>query len=190
MAFSSSVPTAGTKRSRIRGMVLTALFAALIAVCAQIVIPAGPIPFTLQTLGVFLAAGLLGTGKGEAAVGVYILLGAAGVPVFSSFKGGVGVLLGPTGGYIVGFLFTVLAVGLFVKVLGEKWWVYALGMTVGLALCYAFGTAWFVFSKNAAGGQMDVAAALGLCVIPFLLPDAGKIAVAVLLTQRLKKWVR
>ena len=96
------------KRISVYDLVMVALFAALIAVCAWVTIP-GSVPFTLQTMGVFLAVGLLGGKRGTAAVLVYILLGAVGMPVFSGFSGGVGRLLGTTGGYIIGFLVAALA---------------------------------------------------------------------------------
>lgn len=165
-------------------MIYAALFAAVIAVCSQIQIP-GTVPFTLQTLGVFVAAGLLGIKGGMLSVFIYILLGAVGLPVFAGFSGGISVLVGPTGGYIIGFLFTALAVGLMADLLGKKIWVLAVGMIVGLLLCYAFGTAWFIIAYTNSGSSMDIGTALGYCVIPFLIPDAVKMAVAVIIVNRL-----
>ena len=165
-------------------MIYAALFAAVIAVCSQIQIP-GTVPFTLQTLGVFVAAGLLGIKGGMLSVFIYILLGAVGLPFFAGFSGGISVLVGPTGGYIIGFLFTALAVGLMADLLGKKIWVLAVGMIVGLLLCYAFGTAWFIIAYTNSGSSMDIGTALGYCVIPFLIPDAVKMAVAVIIVNRL-----
>lgn len=165
-------------------MITSAMFAAVIAVCSQIQLPIGPVPFTLQTMGVFIAAGLLGIKGGSAAVGIYILLGAVGLPVFSGFKGGLAVLSGATGGYIVGFLFTAVIVGLLSDLLGRKVWVLAVSMIVGLLVCYAFGTAWFIIVSNNSGKSMDIATALSYCVIPFLIPDAVKIALSVVLVNR------
>jgi hypothetical protein len=104
-------------------LVFVALFAAVMTVCAQIQIPFGEVPFTLQTLGVFIAASLLGWKRGTLSVIVYVLLGLAGVPVFAGFSGGIGVLFGPTGGYIIGFIFTALIVGLMTEKLGKKLWI-------------------------------------------------------------------
>ncbi len=180
-----------SQRTRSRKMLLDmihiALFAAIIAVCSQIQLPLGPVPFTLQTLGVFVAAGLLGMKKGVLSVLIYVLLGAVGLPVYAGFSGGFSTLTGPTGGYIIGFLFTALAVGLMTQLLGQKIWVLAVSMVAGLALCYVFGTAWFLVVMNATGTGMDLATALSYCVIPFLIPDAAKIAVSTILVNRLGK---
>lgn len=171
-------------------MIYTAMFAAVIAICSQIQLPIGPVPFTLQTLGIFAAAGILGTKRGTLSVAVYVLLGAVGLPVFAGFSGGFGVLTGPTGGYIIGFLFTAFAVGLMTDFLGKKIWVLAVSMIIGLILCYAFGTAWFIIVSNNSGKEMDIMTALSYCVIPFLIPDAAKIAAAVILVNRLDKIVK
>ena len=108
-------------RKAILSLVYIALFVAIIAVCSWISIPT-PIlvPFTLQTFAVFVTAGLLGTKRGTTAVVVYMLLGIIGVPVFSQFRSGLGILLGNTGGYLIGFLFTALAVGIITKIFGKK----------------------------------------------------------------------
>lgn len=111
-----------TKKMKTLDMVYIALFACLMAICAWISIP-GQIPFTLQTMGVFLAVGLLGGKRGTVAVLVYILMGAVGLPVFSGFAGGLGKLLGMTGGYIVGFLVSALLMWAMEALFGSKKWV-------------------------------------------------------------------
>lgn len=170
----------------IRDMALVALFSALITVCSWTAIPM-TIPITLQTFAVFVSAGVLGLRRGIMAVTLYILLGAVGVPVFSGFGGGIGFLLGNTGGYILGFLLTALTVGFAAEKWGRKPLVLGLSMVVGLTLCYAFGTAWFIFVYAHRTGAMGLEAALSLCVLPYLIPDAIKIAAAVLITCRLDK---
>ena len=171
-------------------LVYIGIFAAIIVVCSWISIPL-TIPVTLQTMAVCLTAGLLGTKKGTIAVFVYILLGLIGVPVFSGFSAGVGVLFGATGGYIIGFIFTSLIVGIMVKLLGRKIWVYAVSMLIGIAVCYTFGTVWFiVVYNNSNADAVSVSAALGMCVIPFIIPDFIKIAVASVLCTRLNKYVK
>lgn len=165
-------------------MAYIAIFAVVMAVCSWISIPT-MIPFTLQTFAVFLAVGVLGGKRGTLAVLVYILLGAVGVPVFAGFQGGLGILLGTTGGYIIGFLFTALLMWLMEALLGRKLWVLAVSMVLGLIVCYAFGTAWFmvVYARNS--GAVGLGTALSWCVIPYIIPDLVKIALALLLSRRL-----
>lgn len=170
-------------------LVFTALMAVIIAVCSWISIPT-TVPFTLQTFGVFMAVGLLGGKKGTISVLVYILLGAVGVPVFAGFSGGIGVLFGTTGGYIVGFLLSGLVYWAMTAAFGEKLPIMIIAMVLGLLVCYAFGTAWFmiVYAKNTA--PIGLMTALGWCVFPFIVPDCIKIALAVVLTKQLKKYVK
>lgn len=162
-----------------------ALFAALIAVCAFVTIPM-PLPFisfTLQTFGVFAALGILGGRDGTAAVAVYILLGAVGVPVFSGFRGGFAVLAGPTGGYIAGFLGAALVYRLMTagkSTAGRK----IAGMAVGMFVCYLFGTLWYVFATGA--GLAGFIAATAKCVLPFIIPDALKCALAYRLAKKIR----
>lgn len=170
-------------------MALCAMFAALLAVCAWIVIPAGDVPFTLQTFGVFAALGLLGGKRGTVAIGVYLLLGAIGVPVFAGFTGGIGKLLGVTGGYLVSYLFIGGIVILAEKWFGEGTLVFLIAGILGMIVCYAFGTAWFVVAYAKASGPIGWGAALAKCVLPFVLPDGAKLALAVLLRDRVKKYV-
>ncbi len=170
-------------------IVYIGLFACLIAVCSWITIP-GAVPFTLQTMGVFLAIGLLGGRRGTTAVLVYILLGAVGAPVFSGFKGGVGALLGPTGGYIIGFLASALLMWGMEAAFGKGKWVLAVSMVLGLMVCYVFGTVWFQVVYTRGGNAITLASVLLKCVVPFILPDLAKIAVALGLTSRLRRFVR
>lgn len=178
-----------TKKMKTLDMVYIALFACLMAICAWISIP-GQIPLTLQTMGVFLAVGLLGGKRGTVAVLVYILMGAVGLPVFSGFAGGLGKLLGMTGGYIVGFLVSALLMWAMEALFGSKKWVLPVSMVVGLIACYAFGTAWFMVVYTSSKGAITLGAVLGMCVIPYIIPDVIKIAVALLLTNILKRFVK
>ncbi len=178
-------------RGRIRDMAYMAVMVALTAVCAWVAVPAA-VPFTLQTFAVFAALLVLGGKRGTIALGVYLLLGAAGLPVFSAVGGGVGVLLGPTGGYLLGFLLTALVYWLF-EALFEKragagrlrlvWQCAAL--IVGLIACYAAGTAWFIEVYARGGKAVTFAAAVSSCVLPFIVPDLVKLAVAVVVGKRL-----
>ena len=160
-----------------------ALFSALISISAQIAIPT-VIPVTLQTLGVFVTSALLGCKRGSTSVLIYILLGAIGLPVFTGFTGGIGKLISPTGGYIIGFLIISVIVGSMCDLLGRKIWVLATSMTIGLLLCYLLGTVWFCISA-----QTDFFSALLLCVAPFLVADTSKIIFSAILVNRLDKIV-
>ena len=171
-----------------KDLALCALFAALIAVCAWISIPA-TVPFTLQTFAIFAALGLLGGKRGTVAVAVYLLLGASGVPVFAGLQGGIGALLGTTGGYLLGFLLTALIVWGMEARFGSKTGVFLLSAVLGMLVCYAFGTAWYLVVYARTKGAISLATALGWCVVPFLIPDAVKIALAVLLRGRLKRHI-
>ena len=170
-------------------MAYIGLFACVMAICAWISIP-GQIPFTLQTMGVFLAVGLLGGKRGTLAVLVYVLLGAVGLPVFSGFTGGIGRLMGATGGYILGFLASALIMWAVEKLLPNKLWALVLGMVLGLVACYAFGTVWFLVVYTKAKGAISLMSVLGMCVIPYIIPDLLKIALALVLTKTLKRFVK
>ncbi len=176
-------------RSAAREIAYIGLAVAVITVCAWISLPVGPIPFTLQTLAVALAGGLLGWKRGTAAVAVYILMGLVGVPVFAGFKSGAVALFGPTGGYIFGFLFAALLPALFKLLPVQKFWartaLFYLGNLLGLAVCYFFGTVWFVLMYDCTVGY-----ALTLCVTPYILPDLVKLAVAAFLAVRLERGLR
>ena len=161
-----------------RNLTRCALFAAMIALCAWLGLPLGHTVFTMQTFGVLLALGLLGGRLGTASIGCYLLLGAAGLPVFSGFRGGIGAILGPTGGYLWGFLATGLVFWALEK------WSRPLAMASGLLACYACGTLWYM---TYAGGGL--AAVLIQTVVPYLIPDAAKLLLALRLTRRLKPYL-
>lgn len=170
-------------------LALCALFAALLAVCAWLSLHLMEISFTMQTFAVFLACGLLGGKRATVACLVYLLLGAVGLPVFTGFQSGPSALLGVTGGYLFGFVASCLMYWLITSLLGQKPWVQLMAMVIGMLACYALGTAWFllVYTKNS--GTIGLLAVLSKCVIPFLLPDLCKIALAFLLTCRLRRFI-
>ena len=163
-----------------------AIFAVLIAICSWISIPM-TVPFTLQTFGVFMAVGVLGGKRGSLAVLVYILLGAIGVPVFAGFSGGLGILLNNTGGYIIGFLFSALVMWAMESLWGKKPVIQILSMVVGLIV--AMGTIWFMVVYTRTSGAVGLGTVLGWCVIPFIIPDLVKIALAFVLSRRVRKLV-
>lgn len=180
-------------------MILCGLFAAVTAICSFITIPLGftPVPINLGTLAVFLTGGILGKKYGTLSIVVYVLLGAVGVPVFSGFRGGIGVLAGPTGGYIIGYIAAVFIIGVIADIIAAQgtskemksgsrrqlrdMGLYALAMAAGLIICYAFGTAWFMISTST-----PLWASLISCVFPFLPGDAIKILAAAILVRKLR----
>lgn len=166
----------------------TAIMSVLIAVCAWITIPAA-VPFTMQTFGVFMALKLLGGGYGTLAILIYILLGAVGLPVFSGFGAGVGVLLGPTGGYIAGFLLTGLIYRLAEPKLNRRY-LENVVLALGLMACYLFGTLRFVSVMGARGSEYTWIQGLMICVVPYLIPDALKLVLADLLSKKLRPVIR
>lgn len=178
------------KTFTVRGMVVMAIFAAIICVAAPFSVQAGPIPITLATFAIYLAGAVLGGKRGMVSVVVYIMLGAVGLPVFSNFNGGFSALLGPTGGYIIGYVPLVLLTGIFAEksfkthrtmIIGT-----VIGMVLGTVALYTFGTAWFMIMTNSSLGR-----ALSLCAIPFIPGDALKIvcvgAVAMPLKSKLNR---
>lgn len=178
-------------------LVLIAIFVVLITVCTWITIPVGSIPFTLQTFAVFVTGGLLGAKRGTIAVIVYILLGIIGVPVFSAFSSGIVKFIpntetGMTGGYIIGFVFTTIIIGVFKnKASGKdtksKAILIGAGMVVGDIVCLAFGTIWFwLFNPM----HLGLVASITSCVVPFIIPEIVKIIVALILVLRLEKIVK
>lgn len=175
-----------TDSNKTRDIVYMSVFTAMISICSWISIPAS-IPFTLQTMGVFTTVGLLGGKRGTLTVLTYILLGAIGIPVFAGLTGGVSVLLGTTGGYIIGFLLSALLMWGIETIMGRNQIVLAFSMIAGLIVCYVFGTARFMLIYTQHSGVIGLSTVLGWCVIPFIIPDLIKIGVALFLTNRLKK---
>ena len=173
---------------RTRDLTAIAACAALMAVCAWIAIPTDP-PFTLQTMAVFLTVGVLGGKRGTVAVGLYLVMGAVGLPVFSNFGGGLGVLLGTTGGYILGFLGSALVMWAMERLLGRGAAALFCSMVLGLLVCYAFGTAWYMALYTQANGPVSLWTVLGWCVFPFLIPDLLKMALALAITARLRRHI-
>lgn len=176
-------------KSAAREIARIALSVALITVCAWISIPVGSVPISLQTFAVCFLGALFGAKRGTAAVAVYILMGLVGIPVFAGFRAGTAALFGPTGGYIFGFVFAALIPALFkripIKKKRARCAMFYGGMLLGLAVCYLFGTVWFLLMY-----ECTFAYALTLCVLPYLLPDAVKLAVAAFLAVRLEKYVK
>ncbi|MBR5657855.1 MAG: biotin transporter BioY [Lachnospiraceae bacterium] len=155
-----------------KSLTIIGLMTAVCCVLGPISVPIGAVPVSLGVLAVLLTVYVLGTFKGTVATLVYILLGTVGLPVFSGYQGGLQKVSGPTGGYIIGFIFLALIAGAFIDRFSyKKCYMHVVGMVLGLAVCYLFGTVWFMFVT-----KMGFVASLTVCVVPFLLFDALKIA--------------
>ena len=172
-----------------RNMARCALFAALLALCAWISIPVGDTAFTMQTFGIALVLWLLEGKWGTLSIFVYLFLGIVGLPVFSGFQGGIGALLGSTGGYIMGFLVWSILYWLLTA-LGPKTEIFRLtAMLAGLLCCYFFGSFWFYRLYLRGGNAIGLGFVFLKCVVPYLIPDAAKLTAAWFLARRLKRFV-
>lgn len=172
------------KKTSVFQIVLYALFIAFAAVCSQISFSIGPVPFSMGLFAVYLAGGFLGHKHGALCMAVYVLAGALGLPVFSGAGGGITRVIGPLGGYIIGYVAAAFFTGFSIKLFGEKLLVYFAGMLAGLIVCYIFGTAWFSISSG-----MPLGRALAVCVYPFLIGDAVKIIAAAFTVKYLKPFL-
>lgn len=159
---------------------LCALFVALTAVCSWISIPIEPVPICLSLLAVHLCGALLPGHYAALSMLAYLLLGLVGAPVFANMRSGAAVLFGNTGGYLVGYILCAFLDSVLISKWGRSWWKQALVMVLGVLVCYAFGTVWFMVLSG-----RTFAESLALCVIPFLPGDAVKIALAVALSLSL-----
>ena len=156
-------------------MAVTALMTAVTCILAPLSIPIGPVPISLTNFAIYLSLYLLDCKKGTISYILYLLLGLVGLPVFSGFTGGIGKLAGPTGGYIIGFIPMAIIAGIVIDKFSQRW-IQILGMIVGTAICYAFGTAWFCIQAG-----YTVSAALAVCVIPFIPADLIKMVIAMII---------
>ena len=150
--------TCTSRSTHTYAMVTTAFMAAVTCILAPLSIPIGPVPISLTNLAIYLS--------------LYLLIGLAGLPVFSGFSGGIGKLAGPTGGYIIGFIPMAIIAGIIIDHFRKRW-IQLLGMIIGTAVCYVFGTAWFCMQAG-----YTVSAALAVCVIPFIPGDLVKMVIA------------
>lgn len=175
------------KKRIIYSISMAATFAAITAICSWISIPVLAVPFTLQTLAIFLCCWTLDFQTSMYAITAYLLLGIIGVPVFSGFSGGVSAILGPTGGYLVGFLFMPPVYFLISKLGKDKIAFRIIGLLAALIVCYTFGSIWFYFVYMGKGTTVGFGQVLSWCVIPFIGPDLVKGLFAVIIGERLLK---
>lgn len=172
-----------------KDIVNIALFTTLLAVCAWICIPTA-VPFTMQTFAVFLAVQVLGGKKGTIVIGVYMLLGIMGVPVFSGGTAGIGSVMGPTGGYMIGWIFLSIIFGMFEPLSEGRKWAEMIVLIAGLCICYGFGTFWFMHIYAKGNTNTDLLMVLSTCVIPFIVPDFVKLMLSSTVSKRIKRIVK
>ena len=195
---SSKTSKAAKNRAFIYDLVLISISAALITVCSWISIPLGPVPFTLQTLGILAVMLTCGGRRGTISILVYLALGACGVPVFAGFKGGITAFLGTTGGFLIGFVFAGLVYWLLEGLLFRKLmtstvktWIFgAVNSVIFEVVMYAIGVIWFMTVYAAQTGPVGLAAVMTWCVWPFIIPDIVKLVVAVIIGERAGRLVR
>lgn len=161
------------KKTTVYELTTCALFAALMCIFGPMSVPIGPVPISLTNLVIYIAIYLLATKMTTVSYLIYLLIGAFGLPVFSNYTGGLAKLSGPTGGYLIGFIFMAIISGIALEWSKANLVVTAIGMIVGTAVAYLFGTVWFVYVA-----KCDWSYALSVCVFPFIGFDLGKIAIA------------
>ena len=186
MSTNTEVKTAGTS-SKTKTMALIGVMAAVTCILGplSLAIPVSPVPISLTNLAVYFAIYVLGMKRGTISYCIYLLLGLVGLPVFSAFTGGAGKLFGPTGGYLIGFIFMALICGLFIEKWEKKIYMHFIGMVLGTAVCYVFGTAWLAFTAH-----MGFGAALAAGVIPFIPGDLVKIIIAMIAGPIIRKQLK
>ncbi len=164
-------------------MAMIALMAAVICILSpfSINIPISPVPLSLATMAVCFASCILGWKAGTFSVGIYLLIGLAGLPVFSNFSGGIAKLAGPTGGYLIGYLFLALISGFFFEKFSHPA-LHAIGMILGTGVCYIFGTLWLCYQAH-----LTLAQGLAMGVIPYIPGDLVKIILVLLIGPVIRK---
>lgn len=181
--YASSVKSRGMAT---KNLVITALMAAIMCILGPLSLPLPftPVPISLINFAIYITAFVLSCKYCTLGYIVYILIGAIGLPVFSSFGAGIDKIVGPTGGYIIGLIFTAFICSIVNEKFAGKIYMYVIGMVVGLAVAYVFGTLWFMYQQG-----MGFRQSLVLCVIPFLIGDVVKIVMATIIGPVLKKTV-
>ena len=171
-------------KNKTKSMTIISLMTAMICILGPITlaIPISPVPISLVTLAIYFAVYILGMKKGAISCLLYLLIGFVGLPVFSAFTGGVGKLLGPTGGYLIGYVFMAVICGFFIERWQSNRIMQMIGMMLGTLICYLFGTIWLSIQAG-----MSFYAALGTGVFPFILGDIVKIVAALIAGPAIRK---
>lgn len=173
------------KKLSIQQIAVIGVMTAVICILAPFSIPIGVVPISFTNLAVYIALYVLGVKKGTISYVIYLLIGLVGVPVFSSFTSGPGKLFGPTGGYLIGFIFMAVIAGIFIDRFTDKMYLCFAGMVLGTLVCYLLGTAWLAYEAS-----MSFKQALAAGVIPFIPGDLAKIVIAMLIGPQIRKALR
>ena len=174
--------TTATKLSVLQ-MALIGVMAAVMCILGplSIPLPVSPVPISFTNLAIYITLYVLGMKAGTVSYIIYLLIGLIGAPVFSGFTGGPSKLAGPTGGYLVGFIFMALLAGFFIDKFPKKYWLHIVGMVLGTAICYIFGTIWLCVQL-----KMGFIPGLALGCFPYLPGDAAKIIISVIVGPALR----
>lgn len=181
MESKSMAKNATLSTSKAYQLTIIGVMAAVICILGPLSIPIGVVPISLTNLAIYVALYALGIKKGTLSYIIYMLIGFAGIPVFSGFTAGPGKLLGPTGGYLIGFIFMALIAGFFIDKFFKNWFICIIGMVLATSVCYIFGTAWLAYQAN-----ISASAALAAGVIPFIPGDLIKILIAAILGPQIR----
>ena len=174
-----------SSQAPVRDMLYTALFSAALCVAAPLSINIGPIPLSIGTLLIYLASATLDTKKGLMSVILYIMLGAMGLPVFSGFQGGMHKIIGPTGGFIIGYIPLAFITGVFAEISKGKVIVLIVGMVIATVILYTCGVLWFMLQSGTSSST-----AIMICVTPFLIGDTIKITISAMITPKFKDIIK
>ena len=170
-----------TNKPKVYQMVSIGVMTAILCILGPLSIPIGVVPIAFTNLAIYVTLYTLGMKKGTLSLIIYLLIGFAGMPVFSGFAGGPSKLLGPTGGYLIGFIFMALIAGFFIDKFIDKWYLCIVGMILGTAVYYFFGTVWLAYQAN-----ITASAALAAGVIPFIAGDLAKIIVTAFVGPKIR----
>lgn len=172
------------KKISVKTMAMVGVMTAVICIVSPFTIPLpfSPVPISLATLILYFSTYILGMKKAIISYVIYLLIGIVGIPVFSGFSGGIGKIAGPTGGYLIGYVFILLLAGIFIDRYYKKWYLCLIGLVLGTLSCYILGTIWLAIQCN-----MSFYNALMAGVIPFLPGDIAKIVIVLIIGPFFKK---
>lgn len=170
----------------IKKMSLVAMMTCLLMICSWLTIPAA-VPFTMQTFAVFCSLILLGGKAGLTSLVLYVFMGIVGIPVFSGFRGGIGHIAGPTGGYIIGLIAAAVFYCLLEPLFAKSVKIQIAALIGGLFICYLIGTMWFQVIYGIRGVSYSFYMIISVCVIPYIIPDMVKLVLAWIISKKIRK---